>query len=60
MSMELRGKREIVKAQTVKIGQSLDLVFTAENSTSARQVFVQKCTALDRDGDEKIVLIKKG
>ncbi|EFO95958.1 CRE-CUTL-18 protein [Caenorhabditis remanei] len=60
MSMDLRGKREIVKAQTVKIGQSLDLVFTAENSTSARQVFVQKCTALDRDGDEKIVLIKNG
>ncbi|EGT55268.1 CBN-CUTL-18 protein [Caenorhabditis brenneri] len=60
ISMELRGKREIVKAQTVRIGQSLDLVFTADNSTSARHVFVQKCTALDRDGDEKIVLIKKG
>uniref|UniRef100_A0A1I7T3Z9 ZP domain-containing protein n=1 Tax=Caenorhabditis tropicalis TaxID=1561998 RepID=A0A1I7T3Z9_9PELO len=60
MSMELRGKREIVKAQTVQIGQSLDLVFTADNSTSARHVFVQRCTAVDRDGDEKIVLIKKG
>ncbi|CAI2353774.1 unnamed protein product [Caenorhabditis sp. 36 PRJEB53466] len=60
MSMELRGKREIVKARTVQIGQSLDLIFTADNSTSARHVFVRRCTAFDHDGDEKISLIKNG
>lgn len=60
MSMELRGKREIIKARTVKLGQSLDLVFTVDNSTSARHVFVKKCTAYDQNGDEKIILIKNG
>lgn len=61
ISMELRGKREIVKAQQVKIGQSLDLVFTAENGTTTpKKVFVRQCTAYDQDRDEKIVLIKNG
>uniref|UniRef100_A0A8R1ICN8 ZP domain-containing protein n=1 Tax=Caenorhabditis japonica TaxID=281687 RepID=A0A8R1ICN8_CAEJA len=60
MSMELRGKREIIKSQTVKLGQTVDLVFTAENSTSARNVFIRHCTALDQIGEEKIVLIQNG
>ncbi|CAB3398029.1 unnamed protein product [Caenorhabditis bovis] len=58
MSMELRSKRDIVKAKLVQIGQSLDLVFKSESPS--KDYFVKNCVAIDKEGQESIQLIKNG
>ncbi|CAD6193395.1 unnamed protein product [Caenorhabditis auriculariae] len=59
IKMELRSKREAFDAKPVTIGQSLDLVFRAEDSL-LENFFVQRCVALSSDEREQIVLVDEG